>query len=361
MNGIFVIIFPDTEILSPESQPTSSNNNPNNKNASSDFSTGTSTSSLGQIRVKPIENLFENYKEKAENHSLIQPIQQHENMLEDFNLNKTSHETETLVIPLNDGRIRPIDQEKEYDCPMITIEEPQLPPSLRYNSQVMDISVTPFSISASRNVSLSSKKVRRENGPQTIMCTPSMDDLSSSIDCLQQNGDTEDMFYDETALFEPNNDDDDIGHEFQSYIPLSNFSQIQNKSKLPKLLPKPQFFGNPNNKNVRNNKTALLKPLLRSPRGNQSRTYTEKELINALNEVKAGVSIYKAAQKYRVPRKTLRNWMQRWKIKSAYPMPAQLQRAAEKRREERDQILASICVSNDSQTHVITDLVSDND
>lgn len=38
----------------------------------------------------------------------------------------------------------------------------------------------------------------------------------------------------------------------------------------------------------------------------------------------------RASQVHKVPRKTLRNWMKRWHIKSAYPMPVQLRQAAEK-------------------------------
>lgn len=41
----------------------------------------------------------------------------------------------------------------------------------------------------------------------------------------------------------------------------------------------------------------------------------------------------RASQIHGVPRKTLRNWMKRWHIKSIYPMPYQLKRAAEKKRQ----------------------------
>jgi hypothetical protein len=40
-----------------------------------------------------------------------------------------------------------------------------------------------------------------------------------------------------------------------------------------------------------------------------------------------------------VPRKTLRNWMKRWDIKSAYPMPRQLQQAAERKKLIRDSLM----------------------
>uniref|UniRef100_A0A182KFE4 BTB domain-containing protein n=1 Tax=Anopheles christyi TaxID=43041 RepID=A0A182KFE4_9DIPT len=71
---------------------------------------------------------------------------------------------------------------------------------------------------------------------------------------------------------------------------------------------------------------------LRNPRGNQPRTYNTEALWAALMDVKAGESIYRASQMHKVPRKTLRNWMKRWDIKSAYPMPRQLKEAAEKKR-----------------------------
>ncbi|XP_065076204.1 longitudinals lacking protein, isoforms H/M/V isoform X3 [Ochlerotatus camptorhynchus] len=72
--------------------------------------------------------------------------------------------------------------------------------------------------------------------------------------------------------------------------------------------------------------------VLRNPRGNQPRSYNTDALWSALMDVKAGESIYRASQIHKVPRKTLRNWMKRWDIKSAYPMPRQLKEAAEKKR-----------------------------
>lgn len=72
--------------------------------------------------------------------------------------------------------------------------------------------------------------------------------------------------------------------------------------------------------------------VLRNPRGNQPRTYNSDALWAALMDVKSGESIYRASQMHKVPRKTLRNWMKRWDIKSAFPMPRQLRQAAEKRK-----------------------------
>lgn len=42
--------------------------------------------------------------------------------------------------------------------------------------------------------------------------------------------------------------------------------------------------------------------------------------------------VFRAAQTYSVPRKTLRNWMKRLQIKSAYPMPRQLKLAADRKK-----------------------------
>lgn len=75
--------------------------------------------------------------------------------------------------------------------------------------------------------------------------------------------------------------------------------------------------------------------ILRNPRGNQTRTYTTDNLWSALMDVKGGESIYRASQKHKVPRKTLRNWMKRCQIKSAYPMPSQLKEAAEKKKHQQ--------------------------
>ncbi|GAB0100693.1 broad-complex core protein isoforms 1/2/3/4/5 [Sergentomyia squamirostris] len=72
--------------------------------------------------------------------------------------------------------------------------------------------------------------------------------------------------------------------------------------------------------------------VLRNPRGNQPRSYDIEALWAALMHVKAGESIYRASQIHKVPRKTLRNWMKRWDIKSSFPMPRQLRQAAEKKR-----------------------------
>ncbi|XP_055922318.1 uncharacterized protein LOC129953296 [Eupeodes corollae] len=72
--------------------------------------------------------------------------------------------------------------------------------------------------------------------------------------------------------------------------------------------------------------------ILRNPRCNQPRHYSNESLYAALMAVKYGDSIYRASRLHQVPRKTLRNWMKRWDIKSQYPMPKQLKDAAKKKK-----------------------------
>lgn len=46
--------------------------------------------------------------------------------------------------------------------------------------------------------------------------------------------------------------------------------------------------------------------------------YTSLNLKEALIAVKNGASVYGAAKKYGIPKKTLRNWMQKYNIKSQF-------------------------------------------
>ncbi|XP_055857981.1 protein tramtrack, alpha isoform-like isoform X2 [Episyrphus balteatus] len=77
--------------------------------------------------------------------------------------------------------------------------------------------------------------------------------------------------------------------------------------------------------------------ILRNPRCNQPRHYSTESLYAALMAVKFGDSIYRASRLHQVPRKTLRNWMKRWDIKSQFPMPKQLKDAATKKKLNQDQ------------------------
>lgn len=51
------------------------------------------------------------------------------------------------------------------------------------------------------------------------------------------------------------------------------------------------------------------------------RQYTNDNLLAALMDVKQGGSVYRASKQHGIPRKTLRNWMKRWNITSAYAHP----------------------------------------
>lgn len=46
--------------------------------------------------------------------------------------------------------------------------------------------------------------------------------------------------------------------------------------------------------------------------------YTSLNLKQALMSVKNGTSVYGAAKKFGIPKKTLRNWMQKYNIKSQF-------------------------------------------
>lgn len=244
--------------------------------------------------MKPRENLFENYKAEAEAQT-------------------QQNRDECEVIQVTPDPF-PGMMEESMNNGLIMLDEPShIPTSLKFNRSVMEV-----------------KPVI--SGPAFSLT----------------NIDEENFF--------SIDDDDDNDFEMQEILPnvsctmentqFSNNNMSQQhmgQQHLPRLMPKINNFAPENNDSM---STGFL---LRHPRGSQLRAYTEEELITALNEIKAGLSIYKASQKYRVPRKTLRNWMKRWQIKSVHPMPIQLKRAAIKRKEERDQMLASITANPQKQ------------
>ena len=57
------------------------------------------------------------------------------------------------------------------------------------------------------------------------------------------------------------------------------------------------------------------------PRVRPYRQYTNDNLWAALMAVKYGGSVYRASKEHGIPRKTLRNWMKRWNIKSQFAAP----------------------------------------
>ena len=69
-----------------------------------------------------------------------------------------------------------------------------------------------------------------------------------------------------------------------------------------------------------------------------------------------------ASQIHGVPRKTLRNWMKRWHIKSVYPMPYQLKKAAEmKRQTGQKSNETQAAASSSTQPELSPEMVDAND
>lgn len=232
-----------------------------------------------------------------------------------------------------------------------------LPPSLHFNRNTMDISVKPKSRSGGNFSYGPQNYLQNSRGGKKVtemVCMPSMEDFE------EIEMDDNDLLC-EIPDYDPSSHPPPLHTNTTTYTTEPPTSIINNpvRSAYPKILPKPNFNNGQQQQHntLEDTERKVMKGLmLRSPRGNQPRTYTQEELFQALNAIKSGLSIYRASQRYKVPRKTLRNWMKRWQIKSVYPMPAQLQRAAEKKKEQRDQVLANISLFQEnltSQTHLV--------
>uniref|UniRef100_A0A182T8M2 HTH psq-type domain-containing protein n=1 Tax=Anopheles maculatus TaxID=74869 RepID=A0A182T8M2_9DIPT len=348
-----------------------------------------SGSSRGSIRVKSIENLFENYQAKHQSP-------------------KSSRDARRKNMPQSSVRVLGCGGASENDS---ASEQQQqaggIASSLMYNRNEMDIYVTQQRISkATERHSSSAEGVGDEtnastasdgDGYENIICSPNFPQLSEVVGGYKAEEDDEEEEYGEEYAIQL------LAEEIDSSM-LANGGESEGDEILYKPPPlmaiaggaKGSHSGNgcANNKssglrtygrvgamgvsatgasstltirkierNPRANlnvsqartvnrrskltgrsKEALHQLLntngapppiaftLRNPRGNQPRTYNTEALWAALMDVKAGESIYRASQMHKVPRKTLRNWMKRWDIKSAYPMPRQLKEAAEKKR-----------------------------
>ncbi|KAG4076786.1 hypothetical protein HA402_009132 [Bradysia odoriphaga] len=335
----------------------------------------------GNIRVKSNENLFENYKSRN-----LSPHKTHRNAIGSDIVNKNSvtnkplskTSTASLPPPLVDDSFCVIDDE-EYDDDVDEIVEmpPQLPPSLKYNSNTMTISVKPITTMKRSNHPRHTEKLASD--PQTdtnasnmsgenfenIICSPNlieipyMDDEYEVDDDIQQQEQRDSTYIcDDADMPNAAMSDEamprlipfgllqtqikDEGAEYHENMPknlfassayrrsMGNLSMTHNngKSFSRKILLKKGMT-------ILNNGGSSPSPsavVLRNPRGNQPRTYTTDALYAALMDVKEGESIYRASQIHKVPRKTLRNWMKRWHIKSAFPMPRQLKQAAENKK-----------------------------
>lgn len=175
-----------------------------------------------------------------------------------------------------------------------------------------------------------------DNDYENIICSPNFTELS----CNGQNDDDVDDDDDDELLIDNDFEDDicfsedsklpplvpfqpNLNNNSGDYITAGTVSKIKNE-KIKEKLNFENF--------LLNGGPPPSQFVLRNPRGNQPRTYNSDALWAALMDVKSGESIYRASQMHKVPRKTLRNWMKRWDIKSAFPMPRQLRQAAEKRK-----------------------------
>lgn len=272
---------------------------------------------MGQIRVKSIENLFENYKTKADGQG--------------------------RVIINVDEPLASNDNEKNEEEESVMLDDIILPPSLRFNKKAMHISIKPRKNSTSEQSgctfgpNMSYDTHTTEDDISEIVCMPTMEELASLPEGIES---MDDMDQDVMICNEFLQDDVDASQFEQT--PLFQYSE-QNQQRLnhfvsyTRIAPKAKSISN-GHSSEETDKQLLKGIYLRNPRGNHPRNYTQEELFMALNAIKGGLSIYRASQQYKVPRKTLRNWMKRWQIKSVYPMPAQLKRAAEKRKEHQDQL-----------------------
>lgn len=235
-----------------------------------------------------------------------------------------------------------------------------------YNRNTMDIYVKPKKggTSTASNPDVSLEEAGSEtsaDGYENIICSPNFPQLSRSSMISFQDDDYDDDFDiqilpDDSSM--TNGDSDTGGDDDLVYPPpLLPFGNSETSiTRVPSGKPN-RSYGGPGStrKQVRQSsgrggKSGTRQPreakpavangiaiapsafILRNPRGNQPRSYNTDALWKALMDVKAGESIYRASQIHKVPRKTLRNWMKRWDIKSAYPMPRQLKEAAEKKR-----------------------------
>lgn len=237
-----------------------------------------------------------------------------------------------------------------------------------YNRNTMDIYVKPKKggTSTSSNPDVSVEEAGSEtsaDGYENIICSPNFPQLSRSSMMSFQDDDYEDDFDiqilpDDSSMTNGDSDtggDDDLVYP-PPLLPFGNSETSITRvpsGKLNRSYDGPGLAST--RKQVRQSsgrggKSGTRQPreikptvangiaiapsafILRNPRGNQPRSYNTDALWKALMDVKAGESIYRASQIHKVPRKTLRNWMKRWDIKSAYPMPRQLKEAAEKKR-----------------------------
>lgn len=327
-----------TSEAQPQTKPMTSSTSPPPSSSSSLLSILT----RGSIRVKSNENLFENYKQQQEHKE-----------------GNKSASQKHVYSQYGDGEGGGVG-DRDVDGGI------GLPSSLVYNRNTMDIYVKPKKggTSTASNPDVSLEEAGSEtsaDGYENIICSPNFPQLSRSSMISFQDDDYDEDFDiqilpDDSSM--TNGDSDTGGDDDLVYPPpLLPFGNSETSITRVPSGKTNRSYGGPGStrKQVRQSsgrggKSGSRQPkevkpavangiaiapsafILRNPRGNQPRSYNTDALWKALMDVKAGESIYRASQIHKVPRKTLRNWMKRWDIKSAYPMPRQLKEAAEKKR-----------------------------
>lgn len=346
-----------TSEAQPKAKPTTSSTSPPPSSSSSLLSILT----RGSIRVKSNENLFENYKQQQEHKE-----------------GNKSASQKHVYSQYGDGEGGGVG---DRDVDGAT----GLPSSLVYNRNTMDIYVKPKKggTSTASNPDVSLEEAGSEtsaDGYENIICSPNFPQLSRSSMISFQDDDYDDDFDiqilpDDSSM--TNGDSDTGGDDDLVYPPpLLPFGNSETSITRVPSGKSNKSYGGPGStrKQVRQSsgrggKSGTRQPreskpavangiaiapsafILRNPRGNQPRSYNTDALWKALMDVKAGESIYRASQIHKVPRKTLRNWMKRWDIKSAYPMPRQLKEAAEKKRIIKELTEQAQQLSDELTTH----------
>ncbi|XP_058813544.1 sex determination protein fruitless-like [Topomyia yanbarensis] len=314
----------------------------------------------GSIRVKSNENLFDNHKKQLKEHRTPKKSASRQHVLAPYGIASIGGDDG------DGGGGMSVDDGTDSGVS-------GLPSSLVYNRNTMDIYVKPKKgiggASTASNPDISLEEGGSElstDGYENIICSPNFPQLGSSTMGSYQDDDYDDDFDiqilpDDSCM--TNGDSDGGGDDELVYPPpLLPFGNSETSiTRVPSIKGMTRTNGGPGllssrrygrQSSARGGASRLLSQLtrdtkvplangvaippsafvLRNPRGNQPRSYNTDALWSALMDVKAGESIYRASQIHKVPRKTLRNWMKRWDIKSAYPMPRQLKEAAEKKR-----------------------------
>lgn len=289
--------------------------------------------------------------------------------------NELCIKTEDLII--DEDAVKPDDDDDEIEMEGNDKSQAGLPSSLVYNRNTMDIYVKPKidggggSGSTTSNPDISYEEAGSEisaDGYENIICSPNFPQLGGGGGGSSTMGSYQDDDYDDDFDIQILPDDNSMtngeseGDELVYPPPLLPFGNLETSiTRIPVGSGKMRTNGGASSlltpmkrrrhssgrggrlmgggsRDVKFNiatNGVVIPPsafVLRNPRGNQPRSYNTDALWSALMDVKAGESIYRASQIHKVPRKTLRNWMKRWDIKSAYPMPRQLKEAAEKKR-----------------------------